>query len=106
MQQMNRASLIAEYLNHAPFTSVSAEDYSMALIIATLQLAYRDGPDWFKKRCDEKMGNIPDNEYILELHKKYADKEEEFEKIKKKSGHNSGSKKREVDTSSLPLDQI
>lgn len=105
---LKRTQLISISLNHTPLSSVSSDDYGLALIISTLKLAYRDGPDWFKKRfIDKTQDEYPlfedfmDDEYLLELYQKFKEEEDEFEKIKKKYRHNEGGQKPKVDTNDL-----
>jgi len=106
MDKLKRASLIASLLGDAPFSTISSEDYNMALIIATLKLAFREGPDWFKEKCNGNFGEFRDDEYMIELYKEYELKLKEFEEAKKKCRHNKGSEKRKVDTSFSHTDEI
>jgi len=106
LEMMRRASEISSLLGDAPLSSVSAEDYNMALIIATLQLAYKSGPEWFKDKFEQKFSLFPDMDYIIELFQAYTAKEEEFQTAKKKCRHNGGGQRREVDSSISSFDEI
>jgi hypothetical protein len=86
-EKLQRTIVIAQLLNLVPIESVSIEDHNRAFIFATLQLAYIDGPAWFKDKLSEKFIDFPDEEYLLDIWSKYLQEESKFEEAKKKLRH-------------------
>lgn len=82
-EKNRRAQLISRILGGAPIESVTQEDYSRAFKLATLAVAYLEGPPVFVEKYHKDFGEIADDNYIDMLFTKYMEHDGKFEEAKK-----------------------
>lgn len=84
MDRLKRAQIISRILGNTPIESVTADDYSRAFKIASLTVAYLEGPPVFVEKYHKDFSEIPDEQYIDSLFEKLSEAETKFDEAKKK----------------------